>query len=621
MNFFRNLKIKQKILTPVLLQFILLIMIISYYFSGNSIISTEKANKESISKASEQVRNLSSHINDYFSSKISYAELKAFLQETKQVATYFCNEEMSGKFQSIKNSLDIIQQKFLENERYKKKVTSLGDLSIGASQRFLKLISLKLADKKKRKNVTDLERLTIQGASKNSETNYKIRIAYLHLQIKKTTRSEKRLLTLLKESLKNVEIDIKRLANTPFAQEPKKSQRALLEIKSLSQDTIQNYHAISNSKAKIKKDFREIFSFVNEKDQKSTSSVFQRFKSYFFELFLVTVIISTFIVFVNITLGKWITNPIVKTQKILHNIAEGEGDLTQRVPLESFDEIGEMAKCYNIFVDKLQSIVSNIGSLSGKLASSSEKLDETSVKMQKDAEKSSEQANIVAAASEQVSTNIESAASGIEEMNASIREIAQNANNAATIANSAVTIAQETNDTITKLGISSDEIGNVIKVITSIAEQTNLLALNATIEAARAGEAGKGFAVVANEVKDLAKETAKATENINHKILAIQEDSEASVSAIAKISEVINQINDISNTIASAVEEQTATTSEISRSISELSLGSQEISQNINGVAEIIKETYQDAKSTLFASKELFSITKDLQENVGQFKY
>jgi methyl-accepting chemotaxis protein len=192
---------------------------------------------------------------------------------------------------------------------------------------------------------------------------------------------------------------------------------------------------------------------------------------------------------------------------------------------------------------------------------------------------------------------------------------------AAKVANGAVHVAETTNATITKLGESSQEIGNVIKLITSIAQQTNLLALNATIEAARAGEAGKGFAVVANEVKELAKETTKATEDISQKIAAIQGDTQGAVAAIKQISSVINQINDISNTIASAVEEQTATTNEINRNIAEAAKGSTEIAQNITGVAQAAQSTSGGATQTQSASGELSKMASELQMLVSHFKY
>ncbi len=204
-------------------------------------------------------------------------------------------------------------------------------------------------------------------------------------------------------------------------------------------------------------------------------------------------------------------------------------------------------------------------------------------------------------------------------MSASIKEIAKNASEAARVATSAVKLAESTNVTISKLGASSAEIRDVIKLITSIAQQTNLLALNATIEAARAGEAGKGFAVVPNEVKELAKETANATEEISQKIEAIQADTQGAIEAISQISLVIDQINDISNTIASAVEEQTATTNEISRNVAEASKGTAEIAQNITSVAHAAQSTTEGAGNSQRAAEELARMACELQQIVSEF--
>ncbi len=255
------------------------------------------------------------------------------------------------------------------------------------------------------------------------------------------------------------------------------------------------------------------------------------------------------------------------------------------------------------------------------LATSAEELTAVSNQMASNAEETATQANVVSAASEQVSKNVAVVASGSEQMQVSIREIAKSANESARVAKAAVSVAESTNHTIGKLGESSVEIGKVIKVITSIAQQTNLLALNATIEAARAGEAGKGFAVVANEVKELAKETAKATEEIGQKIEAIQSDTKGAVQAIGEISGIINQINDISNTIASAVEEQTVTTNEIGRNVHEAAKGTGDIANNISGVAVAAQNTTRGAADTQKAALALSGMAAQLQNLVARFTF
>jgi methyl-accepting chemotaxis protein len=274
-------------------------------------------------------------------------------------------------------------------------------------------------------------------------------------------------------------------------------------------------------------------------------------------------------------------------------------------------------RTFEMVVDPLRVAAQNASALSA----SSEELTAVSQQMAGNAEETATQANVVAAASEQVSKNVTSVASASEQMQTSIREIAKNANESARVAKNAVSVAQTTNETVKKLGESSQEIGNVIKVITSIAQQTNLLALNATIEAARAGEAGKGFAVVANEVKELAKQTAKATGEISQKIEAIQVDTKGAVQAIEEIGVIINQINGISNSIAAAVEEQTVTTNEIGRSVSEAALGVGDIAKNISGVAMAAKNTTQGAVDTQKAAHELTAMAARLQQVVAKFTF
>jgi methyl-accepting chemotaxis protein len=264
--------------------------------------------------------------------------------------------------------------------------------------------------------------------------------------------------------------------------------------------------------------------------------------------------------------------------------------------------------------------VQAMGRTAESLASASEELTATSQQMSANAEETSSQANVVSAGAEQVNKNLQTVATGTEEMSASIKEIAKNAHEAARVATGAVKVAEETNQIVSKLGDSSIEIGQVVKVITSIAQQTNLLALNATIEAARAGEAGKGFAVVANEVKELAKQTAKATEDISRKIEAIQGDTKSAVGAISQISDVIKQVNDISNTIATAVEEQNATTNEMARNVSEAAIGSGEITKNIAGVAEAAQSTTHGANDSLTAAQSLAQMSTQLRELVNKFK-
>lgn len=284
------------------------------------------------------------------------------------------------------------------------------------------------------------------------------------------------------------------------------------------------------------------------------------------------------------------------------------------------DEVGKAGALLNSMKNNLRTVIGSIAESAARVATASEELNATSQQITANSGETSAQADVVSRAAQTVSQNLQTVATGAEEMGASIKEIAKNATEAAKIATGAVKVAENTTTTVSKLGDSSTEIGQVIKVITSIAQQTNLLALNATIEAARAGEAGKGFAVVANEVKELAKETAKATEDISGRIEAIQTDTKAAVEAIATISGVINQVNDISSSISTAVEEQNATTNEMSRNVSEAAQSSGEITSNITGMAEAAQGTTLGASDTQKASQQLVETAAELRRLVDQFR-
>ncbi|MCO8269530.1 methyl-accepting chemotaxis protein [Actinoplanes sp. TRM 88003] len=313
-----------------------------------------------------------------------------------------------------------------------------------------------------------------------------------------------------------------------------------------------------------------------------------------------------------------ITGPLSRTVATLREVADK--NLTVRAPDSSSDELGMMGRAVNSTLEVLLNAFGRIADNSRTLSGASRELSTASARIADAAASASGQSDQVASSAEEVSRSVQTVAAGTEEMNAAIREISGSASQAAAVAASGVDSARRAGETIGQLGRSSAEIGEVVKLITAIAEQTNLLALNATIEAARAGEAGKGFAVVASEVKDLAQETAKATDDIAARVQAIQHDTTEAVAAIDQISHIIEAVNEHSTTIAAAVEEQTATTAEMSRNIVEAATGSGDIANSVTGVATAAQVTSAGVDEAQQTAQRLEDMSRELHEIVDQFQ-
>ncbi len=355
-------------------------------------------------------------------------------------------------------------------------------------------------------------------------------------------------------------------------------------------------------------------------------------KSVRIQIIVAVAIVFALIITIVACLKIFVTRPIDSAVSMIKDIAEGEGDLTKRLDIKRDDEIGALSRWFNLFVEKLQQLIKEVSENATTIDSSSDEFSNISTQMTSGiddlssrsitvaaaAEEMSSNMTSVAAAMEEASTNINMVATASEEMSSTINEIAQNAEKARSITENAVSQTQSASGQVNELGDAAKQIGKVVETITDISEQVNLLALNATIEAARAGEAGKGFAVVANEIKDLANQTAEASRAIKLQVEGIQSSTDGTVTEISNISSIVTDINEIVATIATAVEEQSATTQEIAENVSQASAGISEVNENVSHGSSASQEVAKEISEITSSSAQMADASQEVKSNAGQ---
>lgn len=387
----------------------------------------------------------------------------------------------------------------------------------------------------------------------------------------------------------------------------------LVLAKSLASEWLRGYNDLKNAMDTLIGYHQNIVEEL-KKDQEaaSTASI-----TLMLSLLIASIIIALLVTFaMNQSVAKVATGVVERVR----DMAEGEGDLTKRLQVDSTDELGEVAQWLNKFVAKIHDNVAQIDKHSKNLESTSENLKNASQNVSAGSEEMNRQSEMIASSATQMNQNLQVVSSSMEEMSISISEVAKKASDAASIAKEADITAKDTENVVKGLGEDAKEIGKVIDSITEIASQTNLLALNAAIEAAGAGDTGKGFAVVASEVKELARQAASSSEEIKYKITAIQKSTEKTTEAILNIAQVIDKVNEISAAIASSVEEQSITAKEIASNVSQSSIASNDVTKNISGINTASKDGAKESAQALSYARDLQTLSENLNNIVRQFK-
>jgi methyl-accepting chemotaxis protein len=639
----RRLKIKHKLHIPTLLHLLLFLTVGIFYLNSQKLIQSVTQKQNDFGKMSVSIRDTGVNVKEFMDNRMSLDELKATYT---RFAALFKDTAIGSQVDQMWKQIDSFAEIRQKNDQIEKEVMELADTSIAQSNGFLHQISQKLADENQQSQVGKLERLVIRGASINTSSNYDIKV--LFGRMKENIDLKKELLTYIDKLLENAQADEKMLAGTPFHGMVQAAITANMKIKALTNEFIENANRMEGFRQTTLESMENGNRRMDEDLLRSNAALFDQIQGYFSKIlfFLCSAILVGTLL--NVALSRSISGALKRLTSLVRDLVQGDGDLTKRLEVQSQDELGILAGLINQFVEKLGTLIKEIGAKAQLLGQSRNSLRQLSVLMNQGAEKTSAQADgvavsaghmsekmtSVASASEETTTNVSVVAAAVEEMAATVREIAHNSEKARTITEAAVGRARNASEKVDLLGTAAHEISKVTEVITEISEQTNLLALNATIEAARAGEAGKGFAVVANEIKELAKQTAAATLEIKKKVTSIQSSTGETVGEIKTISSVIREIDEIVSTIATAVEEQSTTTHEIANNIAQASTGIQEVNENVNlssayakqiaddiaGVNRSANDISNSSAQVKLSAEELGGLTADLNNMVGRFK-
>ncbi len=623
-NFTTRLKIKHKLRVPVFLYMVLLVIVTWFYFNSSRLIDMANEEQQSLSVLSVNIYNTALATKNFVYNNLSFNELE---DKYDQLIAQLENHESLNDIKTIKNlvlNIHILKKK---NSAIEAEIIRLADTSIKNSNEYIKMIGQKLADENTRYSVSTLERLVIIGANVNTSSNYDLKVLFGRLKEDITVKTD--LLGFLEILLENVEKDVKNLAGTPFEQLPIEAKKANLKIKELAAVYIQNIETVLLNQADTFHIIKEIVQAIDAANFQNSENLFITIKNNFSRIIMA--ILGTFI---NTLFSKSISDSIRRLTMLVKDLASEEGDLTTRMKLNSRDELGELADCFNVFLEKMQDIIKQLAMESSSVNRSSNELTGIADEMDRGTQSMSARADAVltaaeelsstmisaAASMEQSSSNSNMVASAAEEMNFTINEIAASTEQAKNISKEAAQKANNASSEMNELNKAANSVDKIVETISNISKQVNLLALNATIEAARAGEAGKGFAVVANEIKALAGQTSDATLDIKSQIENIQNVSSQTTDSILKVTSAINSTQKIVSSIALSIEEQSSATNEISSNVEQLSSGIREVNKNVAQSSLAANDISREISGVNTASREISDNSSHVKDRAVRLK-